>query len=158
MLKLNHLCKPLSRELFRFRSANTEDGAHLDVANGFWERGQNAYFDVKVFNPFAPTHCSVSLPQCYRCAELEKKRKYEKTVREVEHGSFLPLVFSCTGGMGPLATVVFKQIATLLSEKHGQSYSKTLYWLKCKLNFLLLCSAVVCILSSLWLKGDCCPH
>ena len=58
--------QPLSGESFRLRSANTEDGARLDVvANGFWERGQNAYFDVKVFNPFAPTHCSISLSQCY---------------------------------------------------------------------------------------------
>ena len=32
----------------------------------------------------------------------------KRGVREVEHGSFLPLVFSYTGGMGPLATVVFK--------------------------------------------------
>ncbi|XP_065893485.1 uncharacterized protein [Dysidea avara] len=101
--------QPLSGESFRLRSANTENGARLDVvANGFWERGQNAYFDVKVFNPFAPTHCSISLSQCYRRAELEKKRKYEERIREVEHGSFLPLIFSCTGGMGPLATVVYK--------------------------------------------------
>jgi len=44
------------------------------VANGLWERGQKAYFDFRVFNfnPFAPKHCS--LPQCYRHAELEKKR------------------------------------------------------------------------------------
>ena len=59
--------QPLSGESFQHKSANVEDGAHLDVvANGFWERGQKAYFDVKVFNPFTPTHRSVSLPQCYR--------------------------------------------------------------------------------------------
>ena len=111
----------LSGESFQLTSANTEDGVRLDaVANGFWECRQNAYFDVKVFNPFAPTHCSVSIPQCYRHAELEKKRKYEERVCNVEHGSFSPLVFSCTGGMGPLATVVYKRIATLLSDKHGQ--------------------------------------
>ena len=69
--------QPLSGESFQYRSANVEDEARLDVvANGFWERGQKAYFDVKVFNPFAPKHCSVSLPQYYRRAELEKKRKY----------------------------------------------------------------------------------
>jgi len=90
--------QPLSGESFLHRSANVEDGAHLDVvANGFWERGQNAYF---VFNPFALTHCSVSLPQCYGRVELEKKKKYEEKIWEVEHGRFSPLVFSCTGGMG----------------------------------------------------------
>ena len=118
------------------------------MANGFWERGQKAYFDVKVFNPFAPTHCSVSLPQCYRRAELEKKRKYEERIHEVEHGTFSPLVFSCTGGMGPLATVVYKRIATLLSEKNGQSYSMTLHWLRCKLSFSLLRAAITCLRGS----------
>ena len=141
--------QPFSGESFQYRSANVEDGARLDVvANGFWERGQKAYFDVKVFNPFAPTHCSVSLPQCYRRAELEKKRKYEERIREVEHGTFSPLVFSCTGGMGPLATVVYKRIATLLSEKNGQSYSMTLHWLRCKLSFSLLCAAITCLRGS----------
>ena len=33
----------------------------------------------------------------------------------VEHKTFTPLVSSCTGGMGPMATVVYKRIATLLS-------------------------------------------
>jgi len=80
-----------------------------------------------VFNPFAPTHCSVSLIQCYRRAELEKKRKYEERICEVEHGTFSPLVFSYTGGVGPLTTVVYKRMATQLSEKSGQSYSNTLY-------------------------------
>ena len=68
--------------------------------------------------------------------QAEKKRKYEEQIREVEHGTFSHLVFSCTGGMGPLATVVYKRIAALLSEKNGQHYSKTLYWLRCKLSFL----------------------
>ena len=122
VLKLNHLCNLFQENRFSLDQLILKmHGARLDVgANGFWKRGQNAYSDVKVFNPFAPTLCSVSLPQIYRCVELEKKWKYEERVREVEHGSFLPLVFSYTGCMGPLATVVFKQITTLLSEKHGQ--------------------------------------
>jgi len=28
------------------------------------------------------------------------------SMHEVEHGTFSPVVFSCTGGMGPLAIVV----------------------------------------------------
>ena len=52
-----------------------KDGARLHgciVAEGFWDHRQKAYFDVKVFNPLAPTYSSTSLPQCYRWAELEK--------------------------------------------------------------------------------------
>ena len=104
--------------------ANIEDGARLDVVNGFWECGRESYFDVKVFIPFAPTHCSVSLHQCYRCAELEKKRKYEERIREVEHGTFSPFSISCTVGMGPLTAVQENSHSAV--RRNGQSYSKIL--------------------------------
>ena len=139
----------MTGEQFSYLSANVEDGSCVDVvAEGFWNQGQQAFFDVKVFNPLAKTYSSTSLPQCYRRAELEKKRKYEERIREIEHGSFTPLVFSCSGGMGPLATVVYKRIASLISERSNQSYSMTLYWLRCKLSFSLLQSAITCLRGS----------
>ena len=141
--------QPLTGEQFSYRSANVEVGARLDVvAEGFWVRRQKAYFDVKVFNPFAPTYGSISLSQCYRRAELEKRRMYEERVREVELGSFTPLVFSCSGGIGPLANIVYKCIANLISEKSNQSYGTALYWLRCRLSFSLLRSAITCLRGS----------
>jgi len=138
--------QPLTGEQLSYRSANVEDGARLDVvAEGFWDRRQGAYFDVKVFNPLAPTYISMSLPQCYRWAELNKRRMYEERIREIEHGSFTPLVFSCSGGMGPSATIMYKRLASLISEKSSQPYSMTLYWLRCKLSFSLLRSAITCL-------------
>ena len=83
------------------------------------------------------------LAQCYRKNELEKKRAYEQRIREIEHGSFSPLVFSAAGGMGTIATVVYKRLASLLAEKQGISYSSTLHWLRCRLNFSLLRSVFV---------------
>ena len=141
--------QPLTGEQLSYRSANVEDGARLDVvAEGFWDHRQKAYFDVKVFNPLAPTYSSISLSQCYRRAELEKRRLYEEHIREIEHGSFTPLVFSCSGGMGPLVTIVYRRLASLISEKSSQSYSMTLYWLRCKLSFSLLRSAITCLRGS----------
>ena len=45
------LLQPLKDVQFRHRTANREDGAHLDiVAENFWGRDQqNAFFDVRVF-------------------------------------------------------------------------------------------------------------
>lgn len=40
------------------------------------------------------------------------------------------------------ANVVYKLIATLLSKYSGQSYSR---WLRCKLSFSLLHSAITCL-------------
>ena len=86
--------------------------------------------------------------QCYKINEQEKKRAYEERVREIEHGSFAPLVFSISGGMGPIATTVYKRMASLIAEKQNHPYSSTLFWLRCKLSFSLLRSAVMCIRGS----------
>ena len=57
----------------------------------FWGRDRRlTYFDVKVFNPFAFTYASSPL---YRRAELDKKRKYDERIREVERGTFSRLIF-----------------------------------------------------------------
>ena len=98
-------------------SANINDGARLDIAtNGFWgRRFERAFFDVRVFNPHAPTNCRLQLSSCYRNHKNEKKRAYEQRVREVEHGSFVPLVLSVTGGMGRIATTTYKHLASMLS-------------------------------------------
>ena len=52
---------------------------------------------------------------------------YEEHIREIEHGSFTPLVFSRSGGIGPLASIVYRHLASLTSEKSSQTYSMTLY-------------------------------
>ena len=139
--------QPLSGEVLTGASANTEDGARLDIAaNGFWGgRFERAYFDVRVFNPHAPSNRQQSLTATYRTHERAKVRAYEQRVREVEHGSFTPLVMSLTGGAGPAATVCLKRLASLLSEKWEQPYSSTLAWLRCKLSFALLRSSIQCI-------------
>ena len=41
-----------------------------------------------------------------------------------------------------MATVVYKLITTLLSILGSFMYNTTLHWLKCKLTFSLLCSAI----------------
>ena len=142
--------QPVTGELLTHRTANREEGARLDiVAQSFWGRDrQSAFFDVRVFNPYAQTYRNSSLLQSYRKNELEKKRAYDERVREIEHGSFSPLVFSAAGGMGSTATVVYKRLASLLADKRNTTYSTTLHWLRCRLNFSLLRSAVMCLRGS----------
>ena len=62
--------------------------------------------------------------------EGEKLRAYEQCVHEVEQGSFMPLVFSTSGGMGRAATVVYKRLASLLSSRCKQPYSMVMGWLR----------------------------
>ena len=90
------------------RTANSEEGAWLDMsAQGVWgERHQRAFFDVRVFNPHAPSNFKSTQTAVYRRHENEK-RSYQQRVLEVEHGSYMPLVFSATGGIGPAACVTY---------------------------------------------------
>ena len=83
----------------------------------------------------------------YRRHEREKRRAYEQRVLEVEHGTFAPLVLSTSGGWGPSATVAFKRLAGLISEKYDQPYSSTLSFIRCKIAFSLIDSAISCLCS-----------
>ena len=140
----------VTEEQLTYRTVNREDGARLDVvAENFGGRDrQRTFFDVRVFNPFAPSHLNTPLPQCYRQNEQEKRRAYEQRIREIEHGSFCPLVFSTSGGMGITTTIVYKRLAELIAAKQSKPYSKTMNWIRCKLSFSLLRSAVMCIRGS----------
>lgn len=137
-------------ERFHHRSAITQDDARLDVkARGFWGvRQQDAFFDVRVFNPFASSNRLTSLTSTYRLHEREKRRKYEQRVREVENGSFTPLVFSATGGMGRAAEITYKRLASQIASKRKEKYSLCLNWIRCRISFSLLRSAIMCIRGS----------
>ena len=91
-------------------TANTDTNAHLDIAaDGVWGgRFKRSYFDVRVFNPFAHSNLQTPLDAIYRRHELDKIRQYEQRVREVEHSSFTPLIFSSFRGMGKVATTFYK--------------------------------------------------
>ena len=126
-----HYSPCITGESLSGASANTEDGARLDItANGFWgSHFERAYFDVRVFNPYAPSNCHDSLASTYRKHEWAKKRAYEQQIREIEHGSFTPLVMSASGGAGNAAKVCLKRLASMLAKKWDQPYSSTPAWM-----------------------------
>ena len=136
--------QPTTPDQLSGATANSQEGARLDVsANGVWGgRFQKTYFDVRVFNPHAPSNKNQTPSACYRKHEREKKRAYDQRIREVEHSSFTPLVFSATGGMGREATCFYKRLASMLAHKWDQPYSTTLWWLRCRLTFSLIRSAI----------------
>ena len=114
----------LSGESFQHHSTNTEDNARLDVcAREFWDKSRvTAFFDVRVLNAHAPSNGSLSTTSCYRKHEMEKRRKYERRVIVVGHGTLIPFVMSTSGGMGPSTSVTAKRLASLLAEKFDISY------------------------------------
>ena len=141
--------QPLSGETLKARSANTDDGARLEIrARGFWNAAQDAFFDVRVFYPNASSNRSTATSSAYRRHEQAKKRQYGQRAREVEHGVFTPLVFSSTGGMGREAITFYKRLADMLSQKRQHPYPTVMGWLRCRLSFASLRSSIMCIRGS----------
>jgi len=58
---------------------------------------------------------------------------------------FYPLVFLAAGGMGHEATPFYKRLASLLSDAWKEPYTAVLGWVRCRLSFCLLHSAIQCI-------------
>ena len=134
------MLQPVSSKRFHRVSTDTQVGARLDImANGFWGgKFERAFFDVRFFNPFSPSYRKPLLSSVYRQHDKVKKRHYEQRIQEIEHSSFTPLVFSSTGGMGPITTVFNKRLASLLAAKWEEPYSTTIGWLRSRLSFSLL--------------------
>ena len=47
-------------------------------------------------------------------------RAYGERIRQVEQGSFTPLVFTTAGGMGPQAKIFYSRIADQMSDKRQE--------------------------------------
>ncbi|MCG8626248.1 MAG: hypothetical protein MJE68_30150, partial [Proteobacteria bacterium] len=141
--------QPLSGERMTARSANTEDGARVDIrARGFWNASQDAFFDVRVFYPNASSNRSTDPSSVYRRHEQAKKREYGQRIREVERGVFTPLVLSTTGGMGREATTFYKRLADMIAQKRQHVYPAVMGWLRCRLSFASLRASIMCIRGS----------
>ena len=145
-VRVEPLLIPTNGRNFTHRTANTAEDARVDVsARGFWARGQRAYLDVRIYNPMAQSHRNQDLLSAHKKNENEKKREYDERIREVEHGTFTPLVFTSSGGMAPLAIKFYSTLAQQLAEKRQQPSSCITAWLRCRLSFSLLRSAILCL-------------
>ena len=99
----------------------------LDIAAswfcGRWH--EQAVFDVRVFNPHT-SYSNQPHSTYYRTHENVKKRTYEQRIREIEHGTFTPLVLSLTRGMEAAATVCYNRLASMIVQKRDKAYSRTM--------------------------------
>ena len=88
---------------------------------------------------------TLSSNKCTKPHEMETKRAYQQRIQDIEQSSFTPLVLSATGGMGAEATTFYKHLASKLSQKWETPYSKVFCWLRCRLSFSLIRSAIQAI-------------
>ena len=66
----------------------------------------------------------------------------------MEQATFTPLVFSTTGGMAGECLKFHSRLAELVAAKKGEDYATTMTWIRAKVSFALLRSALVCLRGS----------
>ena len=137
---------PLTGETFFHKTANTADEARLDIsARGVWNTLDKTFFDVRIFHSQCPSNMNLELKALYNKHEKEKKRCYNARVINIEKSTFTPLVFSTAGGMGGESEAFHKRLATLLSQKRGNSYSETMSFVRRRLRFSILRSCLAAV-------------
>ena len=125
---------------------NTADEARLDIsARGINSTFERTLFDVRVAHPFAASNVVLPLNGLYKKHEQEKINLYGDRVCQVEKGSFEPLVFLTTGGMGPRCTATVQKLAHMIAEKRQERYQDLMGFMRTKLRFSLLRSVLIAV-------------
>ena len=136
---------PVNPENFS-SSTNTQPGARLDIsARGVWSAFERSFFDVRVTHPNCSSNVFKALPDLYKQHENEKKRMYAQRVLESEKGSFTPLVYTTSGGMGPECSRFHKKLAELISDKRNEKYALVINYIRTRLRFALLRSILIAV-------------
>ena len=132
-------------------TANQDNESRLDVAaRGFWQEYEMAFFDIRVFNPFAKSYMNAnqSLDAVFNKHETEKKKQYNQRVIQIEHGSFTPFVVSSYGGFGRETSMFISRLVEKIAEKNGMEVSDVSNYIRTKLSYQLVRSQVACIRGS----------
>ena len=126
-VRIKPILQPLTGEE-QSVGGNLSMEARADIsARGFWCRRQRTFFDLRIFDPNAQRHENKTLKRCYELNEHEKKRDYSSRILNVEQGSFTPLVFSITGGMGREYSMFVKPLCLMISLKRKEELSVVTY-------------------------------
>ena len=98
-----------------------------------------------MYESSTPTPPPTGIRHLPPATENMRGKRNEHTHRGYSKWSIRPslhLFFSATGGMGREATCFYKRLASMLAQKWDYSYSTTLCWLRCRLTFSLIRSAI----------------
>ena len=137
---------PLTGEILNNESSNKLDNARVDVsAQDFWSKGQRAYFDIRVFDPMAPSYIDKELEKNHKKHEEDKRRSYNQRIINVERGSFTPLVFTISGGMSKGTEIMLTKLCDMIATKRGEANNLTVAWIRRKIGFALLRAANLCL-------------
>ena len=95
-----------------------DEDARSDIRiRGYHREFHNTFLDVQVTNLKTETNAKRKIRQVFNTREMEKNRHYKDRIAKIENGSFIPLVFSSQGALGPEAHTFVASIIAKLAEK-----------------------------------------
>ena len=122
----------------------------LDIsACGFWQAGQMAFLDVRVFNTTTKQYANTELSKAFEINEKEKKKTCNKRILQVEYGSFTLLIMSATGGMSHECKKFHSNLAEMICKKRKTNYNVIITWIPRKVAFSLVKSI------GIYIHGSC---
>ena len=128
------------------RSTITQDDARLDVsAVGVYSLFERSFFDIRVTHPNCASNEFKDLEQIYSEQVKAKKDAYEERVLQAEKGSFIPLIFTTSGGMGPMCKVFIKRLVEKLAYNRNERTSFMINHVRTRLRFAILRSTVIAL-------------
>ena len=98
-------------------------------------------------SPNADSYRDLTPKQIYKKHENEKKRQYAERVIKIEQGLFTPLVFTTKGGMADCVKY-HGRLAELIANKKGESCSSAISWIRAKVSFAIVRSAILSLRGS----------
>jgi len=139
--------QPLTVEQPSGRSAINGDNARQDIkAMGFWGNSrQQTFFDVRIFNPVAPSNSSDSLWSTYKKHERGKRREYEHRIREIEHGTCTPIVLATTGGWVTISISDVQEIGLSDCDNTSSPYNQVMRIIRHCICFALIDASIMCL-------------
>ena len=99
-------------------------------------------------HPNADSYRDLTPKQIYEKHENEKKRQYAERVMEIEQETFTSLVFTTTGGKADECVKYHSRLAEPIANRKGESYSIAISWIRAKVSFAVVRSAILCLRGS----------
>ena len=129
---------------------DSSDGADALIADlcvrGAWEPQTEALFDIRVVDTDAQSYCART-HDVLSIAEGEKKHKYLQACQD-RRATFTPLCVSVDGMLSSEAAFFVKGMSDFLAAKWERPYSVVSGWVRARLSFAILRTALLCVRGS----------
>ena len=91
------------------------------------------------------TPIGISTKHSLNATSKMKRKRNTNTMKEFDHGSFTPVVFSIYGSMGRECRTFYNRLGKKIPEKQELHQSIVTNWIVTKISFALLKSALLCL-------------